>query len=351
MKSDTTQRAKALCEFNDAEYKFGATATPVQRDPRDIYGIFKFIQPDLFPKKGAFGALYVKWSGYGRAIGSRNEKKLNEKISPYMIIKTKEEISDQLPKLIVTQRHCSLDPKQQELNDQLMEELDELHKKEEALMNGLTDKERKTDPDLMKVEAGIMMRQTALQELADSEELLKRSDSDAMKKYVTGAKKSSKLELLVELVSEIIDSGEKVAIFSRYAQMQDIIKERFSKDKELKKIDIEQIYGAMNDKDRYAAVQKFSNDSNCKIILLSDAAAEGLNLSKCGYMIEYDLANSYAIQTQRHGRIERADSTHDTAYVYQLICDGSFDEIAQKIVDKKERYDATIIKGEQTDFG
>ena len=71
-----------------------------------------------------------------------------------------------------------------------------------------------------------------------------------------------------------------------------------------------------------------------------------LNLSTCGYLIEYDLASSYAIQTQRHGRIERADSTHRTAYVYQLICDGSFDEIAQKIVDKKERYDATIIKGE-----
>lgn len=68
------------------------------------------------------------------------------------------------------------------------------------------------------------------------------------------------------------------------------------------------------------------------------------NLSACKYLIEYDLANSYAIQTQRHGRLERADSIHSTVYVYQLIMEDSWDEIALKIIDKKESYDYNIIK-------
>lgn len=68
------------------------------------------------------------------------------------------------------------------------------------------------------------------------------------------------------------------------------------------------------------------------------------NLSKCKYLIEYDLANSYAIQTQRWGRLERADSIHSTVYVYQLIMKDSWDEVQLKIVSKKEKYDNDIIK-------
>lgn len=69
-----------------------------------------------------------------------------------------------------------------------------------------------------------------------------------------------------------------------------------------------------------------------------------VNLSQCKYLIEYDLANSYAIQTQRWGRLERADSIHNTVFVYQLIMKDSWDEVAAKIIEKKEGYDDTIIK-------
>lgn len=56
-------------------------------------------------------------------------------------------------------------------------------------------------------------------------------------------------------------------------------------------------------------------------------------------------ADSYLIQTQRRGRVERADSIHDTVFAYQLIAEESYDEIGLKIIEKKERYDAQIIKG------
>ena len=53
-KSDTSKRNKALAKFGDAKMTIGATATPVQNNPLDIYGLFKFIQPELFPKKTNF---------------------------------------------------------------------------------------------------------------------------------------------------------------------------------------------------------------------------------------------------------------------------------------------------------
>ena len=353
-KGDTTERAKALCEFNGVKMKIGATATPLQRDPRDLFGIFKFINPTIFPKKGAFERMYIRWAGRGRVAGSRNEKQLNDKISPYMMILTKEEVAKQLPSLVVSQRYCEFEPAQQEMNDRLMEELDELHEQEKALNAKLSDAEAKTNPELAKIEAGIMMRQTFAQELADSEDLLLNSESESAKRYVTG-KSDNKISLLMDTLEEILDSGEKACVFSKFAKMQDIITKHIEKAAKknaiFKGVEIAYVNGSMNGEQRYHEVyDRFRDDPDCKILLMSDAGAEGINLNRCKYLIEMEMAESYAIQTQRHGRLERADSVHDTVYVVQLLCENSWDDIGMKIVNKKERYDATIVKGEDVEY-
>lgn len=345
IKSDSTKRAKALYKFNEARVKIGATATPVQRDPRDIFGIFKFVHPELFPKKTDFSALYVRY-GYGyRVIGAKNEKKLNEKISPYMFILTKEEVSKHLPSLVVQQRYCRFSAKQQAVNDRFFDELEELHEKEKSLSYGLSEAEIKVHPEILDLESAIASRQTFLQELTLSERLLKESDSRLASQFVTGSP-DEKIALMKDLVAEIIDSGEKVCIFSRFAKMQPIIAEAIHSIPELRHVGIAYIRGEFSPERRYEeAYTKFRDDDNYKILICSDAGAEGLNLSLCKHMIEMDLALSYAVQTQRHGRLERADSVHDTVYVTQLIMENSWDEIAKKVIDKKEKFDISIVKG------
>lgn len=351
VKGDTTERSKALCEFNDVKMKIGATATPLQRDPRDLFGIFKFVNPTIFPKKGAFERTFIRWGGRGRVAGSKNEKQLNQLISPYMTILTKEEVASQLPSLVVMQRYCEFEPAQQEVHNQLMEELDALHEDEKRLNAKLSDAEAKNDPQLRQIEAGIMMRQTFAQELADSEQLLQLSDSESAEKYTTG-KADNKLALLMDALEELLDSGEKICIFSKFTRMQDIITEHIEKAARknaiFKGVKIAYVNGSLSGEQRYNEVYtKFRDDPDYKILIMSDAGAEGINLSHVRYLIEYEPAESYAIQTQRHGRLERADSIHDTVYVIQLICNESWDEIGLKIVNKKEKYDATIVKGEE----
>ena len=347
IKSSSTKRAKSLYKFNKAKIKIGATATPVQRDPQDIFGIFKFVHPELFPKKKDFAALYVRY-GYGfRVIGAKNEKKLNEKISPYMYILTKEEVAEQLPKLSVSQHYCSFSDKQQAINDKVMEELEELAEKEKTMTRGRTELDLKYDQEYLSLQAAIQSRQTFLQELTLSEDLLEESDSDLAKRMITGSA-NSKLESLKDIVSEIIDSGEKVCIFTRFAKMQPIIDEAIHSVPELKKIEIAHVNGSMNSERRYHEVYEKSRDNeNCKVLVMSDAGAEGLNLSHISHIIEMEPAVSYAIQTQRHGRIERADSNYGTVFVTQLIMENSWDEIMLKSIEKKERYDASIVKGEE----
>ena len=349
IKNSTALRARALYEFNDAKIKVGATATPVQRDPRDIFGLFQFINPEIFPTIQDFNVKFVNFIGRGIVSGFKNEDILNKKISPYMIVKSKEEISKQLPKLIVSQRFCELEPKQLEMTDQILSELAELSSKKLKLEKTLTEDELRHNDEYIRIDAEVMARQNFAQEIADSEELLKISKSDMAKKYLTRSKKDNKLEMLMNLIEEIVESGEKLTVFSRFAKMQDIIISKINslaKTNPTFRFKIARVYGSMTSQNRYDEVYtKFQDDDDYKILLMSDAGAEGFNLSKCKYLCEYEPAMSYAIQTQRHGRIERADSIFDNVFVYQFIANGSWDEIAQKIVSKKEIYDSLIIKG------
>ena len=69
-----------------------------------------------------------------------------------------------------------------------------------------------------------------------------------------------------------------------------------------------------------------------------------ISLSKCKNLMEYDLADSYANQIQRHGRVRRSDSVSRVSNIYQIILDESYDNIAQRIINKKKNYDNDIIK-------
>lgn len=340
IKSDNSRRTKALWEFSGIKMRFGATATPVQKNPLDVYSIAKFVSPDTWRNKSAFAGRYIVYSGFGRVSGSRNEKELNQKLSEFMIVKTKEEVSKQLPSLIPITRYCSLEPAQVKMTEQLLEEIKEFKERERNLF---ASGHQEGSEEMLKIQANIMARQTFASELATSEELLAVSESDMAKKYMTKSK-SNKIELMLDLLDEIIDSGEKVAIFSKYQKLQDILKrEILAKFPDIK---IAAAHGGLDSQARYDEVYtKFQDNDDYKVLLLSDALAEGVNLRRAKYLIEMEPADSYLIQTQRRGRIERADSIHNTVFVYQLIAEKSYDEISLKIVEKKEKYDAEIIKG------
>ena len=344
IKNRNAQRSKALYEFSYVPYKVGATATPVKKNSEDIFGLFKFIDPELFPKWSTFSRDFVKYNGYGRVVGSKNLPKLQRAIAPYIISKTKEETSAHLPSLFVMQKYCDLEFEQIEMTQKILDGIEELQEKESSIRaNYRTEREAKEDPRVQQIEGQIMALQTFAQEIANSEELLTKSESKMAKDYITGAK-SNKIALLIDLLEEIIDSEENVAIYSRFERMQDIITKAIKKNKRLKNIDIAYLKGSMNHKERYRQVYDlFRDNDNYRILLSTDAGADSINLSKCRYVIEMDLADSYLTQTQRHGRIERADSVHDTVFVYQLIARESWDEIQRKIVDKKQSLQEALV--------
>lgn len=335
-------RSKSAYEFNDIEYIIGATATPITNNPENLFGIFNLIEKDLFQSHSKFARTYIKYASYGRVAGCKNEEHLKKKIHPYIFIKSESDVADQLPSLIVNQINCTMTPAMEEINANIFEELKEVNDEVKRLESRITNpKELESNEEYLTAKGKVMAYQTFLQELVDDPRLLSSSESNMAKRY-SCEDKSPKLEVLIELIDEIVSSGGKICIFTKYTRMQSILKDEIENTFKFK---CAIINGSMSPEERYEeAYTKFGDNDNYKILIGTDAMAEGISLSKCNYLIEYDLADSYAIQTQRHGRIKRANSIHKTGYVYQIICLDSWDEVQQKIIAKKENYDINLIQ-------
>jgi len=68
---------------------------------------------------------------------------------------------------------------------------------------------------------------------------------------------------------------------------------------------IEVIHGGVNRADRKQAVARFTNYSDCSLLLATDAAGEGLNMQRAHLMVNYDLPWNPNRLEQRFGRIHR----------------------------------------------
>ena len=175
--------------------------------------------------------------------------------------------------------------------------------------------------------------------------------------------KSPKYDLLISTLEDIYseNENEKVCIFTKFTRMQEELVKRIenhfsthtsSKDNTTKQYTFKcaTVNGQMNSQERYhQAYELFQENNDYKVLIATDAMNEGVSLSKCKYLIEYDLADSYAIQTQRHGRICRANSVSRTSYVYQLIAKDSWDENQIKVISKKEKYDYVFFREDLND--
>ena len=335
---------KAICQFNDIKYKFGMTATPITNNPENVFGIFNFLDKDLFKTHGKFATNYIIYKGYGRVAGTKNTEHLKSQIAPYIFMKTEEEISDQLPELIVTPIYCTMSNKTKKINDEIMKDLKIAQDAVKAIEEKITNPRLlETNAEYRQWTAKVMAYQTFAQELADDPRLLGMSESNMANQYNIDGLDSPKLAVLEELITNILDADETVCIFTKYERMQRLlINELQARFKDIK---IAHINGSMSPEERYEqAYTLFQDDPEYKILIVTEAGNAGISLSKCKNLIEYDLADSYANQIQRHGRVKRADSVSRVSNIYQIILDESYDNIAQRIINKKKNYDADIIK-------
>lgn len=314
------------------------TGTPIMSKIDDIYGILGIADKHYFGSYKDFESKYlvVDYGIYGRqVVGAKNIDILYSKIHDIMIRRTTDEVSIELPDVIEKPVIVPMDKTQKKIQDILDIHKEKLNHEKDALLN----QRPLTDEIWAKIEAMnekekmyIAIQQYAADNPATLFELFDSPiKKEILSKIPKTYKTSNKNEATIDLIDDIISSGEKVIIFTNFLKPALILKEEIEKKL---KTTVLMYTGNENDKVREENKRKFMTTNEYNILMGNEAMSEGLNLQKAKCIINYEQADTYADKNQRMGRIRRVGSNHNTVIVYDMITENSFDEIRLQKIEK-----------------
>jgi SNF2 family DNA or RNA helicase len=141
---------------------------------------------------------------------------------------------------------------------------------------------------------------------------------------------SIKLEELGREITENI-SNHKALVFSQFLGMLALIREKL---KELG-VDHEYFDGSTSAIERERAIQRFQNDENCRVFLISlKAGGVGLNLTAADYVYIVDPWWNPAVEQQAIDRTHRIGQTKNIL-AYRMICKDTIEDKILQLQEKK----------------
>ena len=150
---------------------------------------------------------------------------------------------------------------------------------------------------------------------------------------------SSKVERLEADLEEVAASGKKAIIFSQWVKSLDILKER------LHKFNPIEYHGQIPSKQRETVIERFRNDPECSVILMSyGAGSVGLNLQFCEYVFLFDRWWNPAIEDQAINRAHRIGAAGPVT-VTRFVSIGTIEERIDQILSEKRELFATVLDG------
>lgn len=309
IKNQSSQVAQASKLIN-AKHKLAMSGTPVENHIGDLWSLFEFINPGIIGPSN-----YEKISKTAESEEAAVAL-LSRAISPFILRRTKIQVLKDLPSKSEQIIHCELNNLQQKKYNEL--------KRYFRVNIGTKVKEKGLKKSQMHIlEALLRLRQTACHHgLVDPKHEKKHS---------------SKTEVVLEKINEIIEMGSKVIVFSQFTKMLSILK--YFLDKE--NITYEYLDGAT--RNRQERVDRFQTDGQCPVFLISlKAGGVGLNLTAAEYCMILDPWWNPAVEAQAVDRIHRIGQKKKV-FAYRFIAKGTIEEkIMQLQADKKSLSEGLI---------
>ena len=301
-KSPTAEQTKNLLKLNKAKYKIACTGTVLTNSPLDAFVPLKWIGAEKSSFTN-FKKYYCQLGGpFGNIpVGYKNLDVLKQTLDSVSLRRTKD-ILDLPPKNIIHEKLEMTDEQEQFYNN---------------IKSGIisqVDKVRMTQMTTQSVLAMVtrLRQATSCPSVLTSEKI-----------------ESSKLLRAVDLTEQIVDSGNKVVIFSVYKESANVLYEKLKKYKPLL------CTGDVPDKEIQENITKFQTDDNYKVFIGTFAkCSTGITLTKANYMICIDSCWTAALCQQAEDRIHRIGSK-EPVFIYYLSCENTIDDRVEEIVNDK----------------
>ena len=307
LKNPASQMAKTLRDI-PAEGRLALTGTPLENSLQDLWTLMDWTTPGLLGDRKTFQTLFrkpIETQGDARA-----QARLNRRIRPFMLRRSKEEVASELPPKTEIIDYIELSKPQQQLYEAVRVTMDE------------------------KVRAAVAAKGLGQSHITILDALLKLRQvcCDPALVKLTAARKvseSAKRDRLMELLNELVREGRRVLVFSQFVNMLDLIAG------DLDARDIAYVKLTGQTKDRPAVLDSFAKGAASVFLLSLKAGGVGLTLTEADTVILYDPWWNPAVERQAMDRTHRIGQDKPV-FVYRLVAKGTVEEKIVTLQAKKQ---------------
>lgn len=366
IKSFSAKRSRLLKKLGKTcQYRFALTGQPIENRPEELFSIMQFVDPNILGRFDIFDNTFIVRDHYGKPVRYRNLQQLNKTIADAMVRRTREDIQDQLPRVIHQVVPIEFDSSGAKAYKMIAGDLlGELQSAISQFGRGFDLWSHYNGGQGNEAQGQIMSRLTVLRMLCDNPQLvfdsadtyMDKSNSDGSE-YATHViahgwlnknAGTPKLDAVLNYITEVLneDPNNKVVLFSFFKKNLRLIQQATQGITESVLF-----MGGMDAEARDTAKEKFQEDPNVRLFLSSDAGGYGVDLPQANYLISYDLPWSAGKLDQREARIIRLSSTHPHVTVVSFVMKGSIEERQYEMLMQKRGINSAFIDKEYDSQG
>jgi superfamily II DNA or RNA helicase len=300
---NSKSRSYRCAKLLPAPFKLAITGTPMENNLMELWSLLSITAPGLFPHPKGFEVFY-------RGPIEKNDDRerlaqLRKRVKPLMLRRTKEAVVSDLP------------PKQEQvvelpLNAKHRRVYETHLQRERQKVLGLLGNLEKNRFEIFR--SLTLLRQAAL-------------DPVLIDPRYHGIS-STKLDALMELLTEISSEGHRTLVFSQFTRFLGAAKQR------LIEAGIDYCYLDGTTRRRPEVIDTFRNGDAPVFLISLKAGGFGLNLTEADYCVLLDPWWNPATEAQAVDRIHRIGQTRNVM-VYRLVAKDTIEEKVMALKDRK----------------
>ncbi|MEA2042021.1 MAG: DEAD/DEAH box helicase [Bacteroidota bacterium] len=313
IKNPDSQIHKAVMQLN-SDNRLILTGTPVENSLSDLWSQMNFINPGLLGNRKWFEEVFQY--PVEKLQSEEHILKLKQKISPFILRRTKHQVAKDLPPISEQVIYCKMSDEQAKIYET------ENSKVRNELLESMN------DPKLRRKNAiRIIQALTKLRQIANHPVLTDKTYEDL----------SGKFSEILRATESISSEGHKIIIFSSFVKHLNLFAEAFDN----MKLKYSLLTGKTTNREK--VITDFQNKEEIKVFLISlKAGGTGLNLTAADYVFISDPWWNPATEKQAVNRAHRIGQDKKV-FVYKYI---SKKTVEEKILDlqkhKQQLADETI---------
>ncbi len=313
IKNSATKRARAARRLN-ADFRMVTTGTPIQNSLMDLHSLFSFLNPGLLGSERQFRRNFAAAMDRGDPGGAHS--RLRRLVMPFLLRRLKADVLDDLPARTEITLHVSMSSEEATLYEALrqraIEELEAAREESSA--------------------ASEAARRVQL--LAHLTRLRLACCNPCLVLGSNGGKQvqpppSSKLEAFARVLSELIQNGHKVLVFSQFVKHLKLVEEYVAGIG----VGYQYLDGSTPQKVRSERISAFQAGDGDVFLISLKAGGFGLNLTAADYVVHMDPWWNPAVEDQASDRAHRIGQSRPVT-IYRLVTEGTIEE---QIVDLHSR--------------